>query len=570
MKNIRNISLLLPTLLMAAMLTMYGCGDPEPVTPEDPGTEDPGGEEPGDKEKSATCDLKSIRIEKTRNGLSSDIVFTLNATTRMATGTYIKWIDNTDPEMLIPSFEHTGEKVVVKGVEVVSTRTKISFAEDVSLIVVAENGRTKTYTIRLICPQINTELAVLRLEPDKVIDSKEVYVNTWLDMYSAKTSSGWWNSSKGQIEVRGRGNSTWGDADKRPYRLKFPEKFSPLGLNHANDKNWVIIANDSDKSFMRNEMAFAFSRVLFNAAEGWHDPKAILFTPCSQFVNVYMNDDYIGVYQMSDHMQRDPGRIAVEKLTKADGNDPDLITGGYILETDVHANTGPDRFNSSHGIQINRKYPEDDDFHPDQYAYIAKFVNDMEAVLYGSNFKDKTNGWRKYLDEKTLADFVIMKEFAADADGFTSTYCYKRRGVDKLFFGPGWDFDKGWDNENRIDNSNPTYNLMINVGFGMPGRGNGKDWYQRLWEDESFRATVKARWASKRNELLAAAMKVLDEKPQAMSKSVKANFTRWPFWDPNARMIWGSKAPAANYELEIERVRTLTNTRATALDGLFQ
>lgn len=561
MKLLRLSILLTAAALLIA--SMHGC-TAESINPPGKSNEKPGDDDDDDN-RNPDCDLLTLHLDKSLNGLPSDVVFTIDQSRKTAAGTLLTWIGKGAPEMLIPTFTFKGAEVSVDDVIVEPGVSQVSFAKEFKLVVTAENEDIKTYRVSLNCPQINTEIPVLRLQPDSPINSKDVYVKTKLDMYD--NASMWeadWSASDEKIDVRGRGNSTWNDPDKKPYRLKFPKKISPLELNHAEEKNWVLIACDSDKSFMRNEMAFAFSRILFDPSENHHDPKAVLFTPCSRFVNVYMNDKYHGLYQMSDHMQQGDGRIAVDKLTADDGDNTSMITGGYILETDIHQNNGPDRFNSRYGIQINRKYPKDDDYHQSQYDYIADFIsNKVEATLYADNFKHPTEGWRKYIDEKTAADFLILKEFAGDADGYTSTYFYKRRGVDKIFFGPGWDFDKGWNNESRIDNSDPVNNLMIYVGFGMPGCSR-EHWFQRLWQDESFRTTVKTRWTSKREALIAAATRVLDEKPAAMPNAVKANYM---IWDYHKQQIDGAKPPAATYELEIERLRSFIYARAEVLDG---
>ena len=450
------------------------------------------------------------------------------------------------------------------GVEIVSGETPVSFAEDVHLTVEAESGDVKEYVITLNCPQINVELPVLRLQPEWEIVDKENYVDTKVTLYSPFTDSGWWSPDDEPVEVRGRGNSTWG-LPKKPYRLKFPDKVSPIGLNHTEAKSWVILAHDMDKSLLRNHLAFEVSKIMYNPSEGWHDPSAILFTPCSQFVNVYMNDDYHGIYQMSDQMEQREGRIAVEELTDKDGADPEKITGGYIIETDIHEGN---RYTAYKNIRMTYKYPDDEEYDPAQYQYISDFIDNAESVLYSSDFKDPETGWRRWFDEKTLVDFVIIKEFCADLDGYTSVYMYKRRGVDKLFFGPIWDVDKGWDNDKRAPHGPqymPLESLMIYAGFYMPSYVE-YDWFQRLWEDESFRESVATRWDKMRDRLVAKVNEVLATQPVAMKKAIEANFEVWPFYyqaSDEANM------PAPTYEEEIERISRLTEQRAALLDRLF-
>lgn len=540
-----------------------GCGgnaDPDlpPETPEKP-------EEPKPELKS-TCNLTSLKLKASDNGLSKDIVFTLDKKSGTYSAMYLKWIGKDKPEMMVPVFTTDGESVWCGEQKVVSGKTPISFAEDFVLTVHAENGDKKEYAVSFNCPQINTELPVLRLQPETEIVSKDTYVKTKLDIYRSGSDKGVWTADDEPVEVRGRGNSTWG-LPKKPYRIKFPVKFSPVGLDHAKAKSWVILAHDMDKSLLRNHLAFEISRILFNASENYHNEGAVMFTPCSQFVNVYMNDDYHGVYQMSDQMEVAKGRIDIDRLKAVDGSDASKITGGYLVETNIHHDEGyPVSFNSSRGIYMDHKYPKDDDCDIAQYRYMEDFIYKAESILYSYDFKDSQYGWRKWFDEKTLADYIIVKELAGDMDGYTSTYFYKRRGIDKIFFGPVWDVDKGWNNDKRTPHGNTLSQLMIYGGFYMPPYIN-PDWFHRFWQDEEFRKFVGKRWASKKDQLKAKVLSELDEKPKQMRKAIAANFSVWDFYyqySDEANM------PARTYELEIQRMKDLTEKRAALLDAKFR
>ena len=527
--------------------------------------------------------ITSLSLKKAKNtGLKSDVNFTYDPQTKTFSAMYLKWIDTQKPEMFKPTFESTGVEILVNGEAIQSEKTSLSFAEDFKITVKAEDGSEAEYTVSFNCPQINTELPVLHMKPDQLINSKDNYVKTAIVLYDktpGSTGEGWWNSDeKGKIEMRGRGNSTWG-LPKKPFRMKFSEKFSPIGLNHAKEKSWVLLAHDMDKSLIRTHIAFEYSRIMFNANENYHHEKCLNFTPCSRFINVYLtgkyyysdtgktldlDGEYIGIYQMSDQMERANGRIAVEKLEAADGDNAEKITGGYIVETDIHEGN---KYTAKKNIKMSYKYPKDDDYDQAQYDYIANFLNQVETNLYGSNYKDSAEGWRKYMDEKSLADFIIVKEFAGDMDGYTSTYMYKRRGYDKLFFGPIWDCDKGWDNDVRVPHSQyqPLHSLMLYAGFWMPSSVQN-DWFQQVWSDPEFRKFVAARWAEKKGELKAVTEKVLEEVPAQMSKALKANFTVWKF---NYQYSSEAKDPAASYEQEIERIRTLSAKREALLDAQF-
>lgn len=517
--------------------------------------------------KASTNSLTSFVLKAAPNNLSNDLVFSYDNATKSFSAKYLKWIDKAQPHMLIPEFVTDGETVLVDGRPVVSGQTAISFADDFDLVVRAENGDENICRVSFNCPQINTELPVVRVHiPLPGITSKKIYTKTKFDIYRPGSDEGRWSATDAEIEIRGRGNSTWG-LPKKPYRIKFPEKFSPIGLNHAKAKSWVLLAHDMDKSLLRNHIAFEFSRILFNSAEGYHDKAALMFTPCSQMVNVYSGDSYYGVYQMSDQMEVAKGRINLDKLVAADGSDPNKISGGHLIETNIHHDEGyPVSFTSSRGIYMDHKYPKDDDMDISQYKYMEDFVRKAEAALYSSNFTDPSVGWRKWFDEKTLADFIIVKEFAGDMDGYTSTYFYKRRGVDKIFFGPIWDLDKGWNNDRRTPHGDTLTQLMIFGGFYMPPYIS-PDWFHRFWQDAEFRKFVGARWAAKKDELKAKVLSELEQKPQQMRKAIEANFSVWPFY---YQYSGEANMPAKTYELEIERMKQLTEQRANLLDKKFK
>lgn len=230
-----------------------------------------------EREKAGTNSLTSFALKKTANQLNRDIQFDYDENSKTFSAKYLKWIDKANPEMLVPEFVTDGETVLVNGQPVVSGQTAISFADDFELVVRAENGDENVYMVSFNCPQINTELPVIRIHiPLSDITSKSTYKKTKCDIYRPGSDEGKWSASDAEIEIRGRGNSTWG-LPKKPYRIKFPEKYSPIGLNHAKAKSWVLLAHDMDKSLLRNHLAFELSRILFSSSEGYHDKSALTF-----------------------------------------------------------------------------------------------------------------------------------------------------------------------------------------------------------------------------------------------------------------------------------------------------
>ena len=95
-----------------------------------------------------------------------------------------------------------------------------------------------------------------------------------------------------------------------------------------------------------------------------------------------------------------------------------------------------------------------------QVNYINGYVDDCDAKLFGSNFKDDDAGWQSCIDLPSAVDYYIGMELMKPVDGnmWASVYMYKKRdssagaGDGKLYFGPLWDFDLSSGSANRAGN----------------------------------------------------------------------------------------------------------------------
>lgn len=57
------------------------------------------------------------------------------------------------------------------------------------------------------------------------------------------------------LQIRGRGNFTWGYFDKKPYRIKLEKKQALLGMKKS--KHFALLAHaDNDYAFFRNTVGF--------------------------------------------------------------------------------------------------------------------------------------------------------------------------------------------------------------------------------------------------------------------------------------------------------------------------
>ena len=284
------------------------------------------------------------------------------------------------------------------------------------------------------------------------------------------------------LQIRGRGNSTWGLA-KKPYRIKFHESTKFLGKGYAKNKSWTLLANHGDKSLLRNAVTFTMGDFLGQP-----------FSPAALFVDLYLNGTYLGNYQVSDQVNVDDKRVEVyeqEEVATEESN----ITGGYLVEVDGFGTSEEVYFRTNKNLIVSVKSPDEDVINTAQRNYIKNYLNDFESMLFSSSFTHPENGYRAIVDSTTLVSWYIATELSANVDGFWSTFLYKDRDDPKLYFGPLWDYDIAYSNCNRI--GDVTYRDMIESGFGDDLT---KVWMKRMIQDPWFNNAVNDAWKQKLDE----------------------------------------------------------------------
>ncbi len=370
---------------------------------------------------------------------------------------------------------------------------------------------------------------------------------------------------EGTLEVRGRGNSTWGWV-KKPYRLKLTNSTALLGMPKG--KNWVLLANYADKTLVRNDTTFMFSRRL-----------GMEYTPRAHYVELNLNGVYQGVYQLTEHIRVDANRVNIAEMKVTDTDD-DKITGCYLMEVDFRVNKNFCIGNTWDPVCVNGVNTQREiDFCIDsengmqpaclaspetlhdaawsaQRDYIVKYYRDMEAALFGSNFADPTTGYAAYIDVDSVVNYYLVNEVLKNVDGAeASFFLYKKRGG-KLFFGPVWDFD--------LALGNAGYN-QANIASGWYIRNY--PWFKRMFEDPAFAAKVKARWKTlKEDGTIDQIAQYAEARATWLDAQQKKNYQLWSI---NDFAVWILHPPLGTYELEVQALINWQKARIAWLDTEF-
>ena len=127
---------------------------------------------------------------------------------------------------------------------------------------------------------------------------------------------------------------------------------------------------------MRNILAFELSRRM-----------GLAYTPYCHPVDVVLNGEYKGCYQLCDQIEVNKNRVDITEMEPEDVNMPDL-SGGYLVEIDAYASGEASYFISSSGIPVTIKSPDDEDIVNAQYQYIKNYFNSMEGTVFSANYAD--------------------------------------------------------------------------------------------------------------------------------------------------------------------------------------
>ena len=340
--------------------------------------------------------------------------------------------------------------------------------------------------------------------------------------------------------IRERGNASR-NFPKKPYRIKFDKKHQVLG-SPANAKKWTLINNYGDKTLMRNQLAFELSRRF-----------GMPYTPFCAYVDVVLNGDYKGSYQLCDQIEVRKNRVNITEMTPRD-NSGEALTGGYLFEVDAYAGDEPFQavFQSSYGTPVTIKSPDEDSITAQQKNYITQRYNAMEA------------NWRQYLDLNTFLRHFLVGEVSGNTDTYWSVYMYKHRSNDTLYVGPCWDFDLAFDNDNR------TYHVCDRSDYIYRSGGSTIGYMRTLVDnivinDAAAKQQLKDLWAQlRRNGFTEESMLAyIDEQAELLDHSQQLNFLRWPILN---QYVHQNPAARGSYQAEVENVRSYIRNRIPWMD----
>lgn len=382
-------------------------------------------------------------------------------------------------------------------------------------------------------PRTGLPVVVINTPNATPIVSKDDYVE---DSYIYLLNADLTYDYQGEMKIKGRGNSTW-NAPKKPYKIKFDKKQKLFG--EPKDKEWVLLANYYDKSMIRSDVAYWMA-----STYGQFD-----YVPKFHFVDLMLNGQYNGTYQMGDQI-----KIAKDRVNVGDD--------GFLLEIDGKAAAEDITFRVPHiGQPINIKEP-DVTVGDYNFNYVSDFVAKADALLYSEDWLDESSGYKSLIDMQSFVEWYLVMEITKNADAPFYTSCYmnlSRNG--KLKMGPIWDFDLSIGGYPYSWNPSEAGNINNVEGFYI----KNASWIRRMFNDPAFISAVKERFDMyyKNKGAIIAHIEEIAEKNK---QSAIANNKQWgTLCDKNSSAI----TVEASYDEQVNYVINWLSSRMEWLKTAF-
>ena len=306
----------------------------------------------------------------------------------------------------------------------------------------------------------------------------------------------------GDLEsVRGRGNATW-LWEKKPYSLTLGSPADLLGMGEAEE--WILLTNTPDPSHLRNKIAYDL------AAE-----VGLAYSPECQWVDLYLNGEYAGLYLLTERNEIHPQRVAVgtenflvsmeleERLQKQ--NYPYIKTErGTVLR--IHQS---DLLSSS----------------------IRQIWESAENAIFAEDGKDTVTGkaWTELIDLESWAKKYLLEEILGNYDaGSVSQYFYYDKASGKIQAGPVWDMDTSMGGASWIGRPNE-----ILAGREHLWTAEDNPLFHALLQKEVFRKRVAELFREVYQPALdRLCRETLDNYAMQTAASAQMNRERWPDISP--------------------------------------
>ena len=334
-----------------------------------------------------------------------------------------------------------------------------------------------------------------------------------------------------ELTVKGRGNSSF-EMSKYSIKLELTNKREMLGM--PADKDWALISNHADKTLMRNYIAFKLSAKIGS-----------YYAPRCEFVELYLNRKYQGVYLLTETIKIGDNRINIPKnrdsyLVEFDARSK---KNDQTIYSDVFSAKGSKKIFTIH--EPKNALPEELNIIQNHICEFEEFLKSVDA--------NKDNKLEKWIDLEESIKHYWIQEFARNPDSkFFSSVYFTWTSAGKIRMGPVWDFDLAFGNH---------YYEGYNSSVGWEIRNY---WNTFLFKDSLYRTETESLWVSYR-KFFESSIFCIDTLYYKLKKAADNNFKRWPILPENSGYWLHSSY--SSYEQPVDDLKVWIRKRFNWIDA---
>ena len=370
------------------------------------------------------------------------------------------------------------------------------------------------------------------------ITSRDYYT----DCHVSLNGLGAFSNYSANAQVRGRGNSSFLWYDKKPLRLKLLEKHKMLGLSKA--KSWVLLANYRDITDMMNTFVFETGQWL-----------GLPFTNHTRYVELFVNGDYRGVYQLTEQVQQNKNRVDVSDEQ------------GILISLDVDDGPGESPYaddncwSKVYRMPLCVKYPDEERFTSNTVDSVRAVFAQLEQAIKDKDYAQV----KQLLDIPSFIKYLQLQEFVYNVELSAPRSIFMHKDGDGPWvMGPLWDFDAGYDFDwgNMYTGHTFFYNYRETVMGTNPLKRNGNynyvpQFFTDLFACPEFVEAYKAQWAAVSDSIVSHGWdECMKYVAHLRNGAMEREAQRWP-------------VRGMDFETELEKMHLWLQRRASFMTNLI-
>ena len=329
-----------------------------------------------------------------------------------------------------------------------------------------------------------------------------------------------------ELTVKGHGNSSFKAMTKYSVKIELYNKQSLLGL--PKDDEWILISNFSDRTLIKNY-------TIFKLAQRLNAP----YTPRSLFCEVFLNRQYMGIYQLTESIKISKKRVNLPQ------ND-----SSYLFEKTTNYHLNGQIVQTKRGTLFRVRYPKN--ANTDKLTKLQAFLDSLEGNLFSKTFNSQKSDLP--LDIHDFIRYYWLLEFSKNHDGrFNRSIFFTWEVGNILKMGPVWDFDETFGcTKDNMPKEQPEGWYVKKHGWNEPLFNDSLIWQDavQFWKinRESFLATVDS----------------IDSYADLIRKATRNEFRRWKVLGNTE--FWAYKESYETYDEALNSLKSWIRNRISWID----